>query len=218
MTNTTKYGPVIKGHLLKVNNVQLTPELEALQRWQANRLMNTHDELYQQERFKPAMEFFRDELYCATHFHQRNTKLIQALPLMCRTMPASVLDLVVSAAHLHALSLELDQQLLKHLANTDLSMASYIQAYKQCSNPIERALQIDLIEALGLELESVIHKPAIRKLLKWAKLPAAIAGYGEIHHFVWSGYQAFNRLERARDFVLPVVTKERELSSQWFNS
>ncbi|EAR08561.1 FFLEELY motif protein [Reinekea blandensis] len=222
MTHAHEYHNLILSHLEKVKRTRPTPEFKALQAWQANRLLNTHMALYEQPRFRPAMDFFKDELYSAEHFHRRNDQLIRALPLMCRTMPASVLDVVVSAAELHGLSLELDALLLHYLGNepnlNELSLKSWVAAYRACQNPVDRARQLDLIELLGTELKTIVRKPMIRSLLSWATVPARLAGYDDIHQFVCRGYDAFDQLDNPDDFLIPVLTVERQLSDEWFSA
>jgi len=62
MRLTQEYQKNILFYLEKVNNIQITERFKALQQWQAQRLLNTHLSLYEQPRFQPAMNFFKDEL------------------------------------------------------------------------------------------------------------------------------------------------------------
>jgi hypothetical protein len=222
MSRAQEYEEKIRFHLAEVNSVQPTNAFRDLQKWQAQRLKNTHIELYRQSRFRPAMDFFKDDLYSAEHFQQRNNDIIKALPIMCSTMPESVLAIVEQAAKLHALSLELDILMLHFLGPdpdfTNLTMEQWVHAYRKSDNQRERDLQLDLIEQLGNELARVVKKPIIGSLLRWAKLPARLAGYQSIHQFVCSGFYAFEHLENAQDFLVPVITTERELSKTWFSS
>jgi hypothetical protein len=139
---------------------------------------------------------------------------------MCATMPDSVLNIVAEAAQLHALSLELDLILLHFLGSnqdfSNLTMEQWVAAYRQSDNQTERYLQLDLIENLGNQLAVIVHKPMIGSLLNWAKIPARIAGYQNIHQFVCSGFSAFEHLEDAQAFLLPVLATERKLSKSWF--
>jgi len=220
MRHSQKYQQKILFHLEKVNNVAQTVAFKQLQQWQSHRLLATHETLYQQARFRPAMDFFKDELYCAEHFHRRNRQLIHAVPLMCNTMPESVLEIVASAAELHSLSLELDTTLLSHIPSTEdinnLTMTQWINAYRLSNNSQQRARQLDLIELLGNELAKAVTKPMVRSLLTWARLPAKLAGFEDIHHFVCTGFHAFEHLENPDDFLVPVLTTERALSREWF--
>jgi hypothetical protein len=220
MRHLQEYEQKILLHLEKVNATAQSLPFKALQAWQANRLLQTHSELYSQVRFRPAMDFFKDELYSAEHFHRRNRQIIRALPLMCSTLPDSVLEIVANAAELHSLSLEMDTLLL-HFLPTDvnfntLSMEAWVEAYRRSDNPEDRARQIDIIESLGNELKRVVKKPMIKSLLNWARIPARVAGYQDIHHFVLSGFVAFEHLESPDDFLIPVIQRERELSAKWF--
>jgi hypothetical protein len=60
----------------------LTDAIRKLQTWQTNRLLVTHDDLWNSERFKPAMQFFVDELYGPRDFSQRDVEMARAVPTM----------------------------------------------------------------------------------------------------------------------------------------
>lgn len=220
MRHIQEYEENILLHLEKVNAIELTDRFRALQLWQSDRLLNTHRALYEQPRFKPAMDFFRDELYSAAHFHRRNKQLIRALPLMCSTMPDSVLGIVADAAQLHSLSLEMDTLLMHYLPQDiniqSLTMDQWVAAYRACDNPEDRALQIELIERLGNELKRVVKKPMVKTLVGLAKVPARVAGYQDIHQFVTAGFHAFEHLDSPDEFLVPVIDRERALSVLWF--
>lgn len=222
MNQAHEYQKTILFHLEKVKNSRPSGRFRALQNWQANRLLNTHQELYRQAQFQPAMDFFKDELYSAEHFHRRNDQIIRALPLMCKTMPDTLLEIVASAAELHSLSLELDALLLHYLPTdlniNDLTLPIWVEAYNRCDNQTDRERQLDLIELLGNELKRAVRKPMIRPLLNWAKMPARLAGYQDIHQFVCNGYEAFAYLDNPDDFLIPVLQTERSLSKEWFQN
>jgi hypothetical protein len=137
-------------------------------------------------------------------------------------MPESVLDIVDQAAQLHVLSLELDLMLMHFLGSDqdflNLTLEQWVTAYRLSNNQADRDLQLDLIENLGNNLAVLVQKPMIGSLLNWAKLPARIAGYQSIHQFVCSGFNAFEHLEDAQAFLVPVITTERQLSEDWFAS
>ena len=205
----------IERYLTEVSNCKVTPPLRVLQDWQSERLLRTHEALYSQQRFKPAMDFFKDELYSVEQFRHRNDKIIDALPLMCKTMPESVLQVVQDAAELHALSLNLDSELCNLIGEQPINDSSYQTAYRNQNRPNDRIRQIDLIDSLGNDLASIVGKPMVGRLLKWADVPARVAGYGDIHKFVCKGYSAFENMGDAREFLDPIVEKERELMKAW---
>ena len=220
MRQAQKYQENILHHLAAVNNIPLTEDFSAFQLWQSNRLLNTHKSLYQQPRFKPAMLFFKDELYGSSHFKRRNQKLMRAIPLMCNTMPESILAIVEQAAELHNLTVSLDTLMIKKIAKVSsvnqLTMATWVKAYRDCRNQSERQRQLNLIESLGKALAKTVQKPRVHVLLNWARVPAMLAGYEDIHRFVCSGFNAFEKLENPNDFLDPIIRIERELSDTWF--
>lgn len=211
----------IRHHLEAINKLEIDERFKKLQGWQSNRLFRTHENLYQERRFQPAMEFFMEELYGCEHFVARNQQLIRALHLMCRTMPATILQIVEDAAYLQHLSLKLDADLLANLPEgsdiENLSLTEWTAAYSACANRKERADQLDLIEKIGNELASIVHLPFIDFLLTWSAKPAKLAGYGDIHQFVTKGFGAFRDLNHPQEFLQPVISTERNLSCEWFS-
>jgi hypothetical protein len=220
MSHAQHYESKIRHLLTHVQEVRLPDNYPLLQVWQSNRLMQTHQVMYQVKRFRPAIHFFRDDLYGAQHFRERNQQLMNALPIMCNTLPESMLKVVEMAAELHVISLELDSLLL-HFLPVDcelekLTLSQWVGAYQRCDNPEQRARQIELIENIGESLNTIVDKPLIGRLLKWAAMPATIAGYGKIHQFVCDGFFAFKALETPNEFLTPVIKTERALSERWF--
>ena len=216
-----QYQLRIRKHLEQAQNLYMPANYVQLQQWQSARLLQTHQALYQVAHFRPAMDFFKDELYGSTQFYQRNSQLLNALPLMCSTLPISMLRIVDMAAELQALSLTLDLGLLAQLGKdyplATLTLADWVQAYRNCANPNERDQQIALIADIGNGLASLVNRPMIGHLLKWAKVPATIAGYGNIHQFVCRGFLAFQALRTPDAFLTPVIGSERILSNRWFH-
>lgn len=220
MNRSQELSSRILFNLEKVNGVKTTTEFKSLQHWQAQRLLETHRDLYEQDRFKPAMNFFKNDLYSSDHFLKRNRQLIRALPLMTKTLPESVLEIVADAAELHRLSLEMDALLLHHLLVRHrldtLTLAAWVEAYRLSDNKSDRVRQIELIESLGNELQRAVKIPMVKSLLAWAKIPARMAGYQDIHEFICTGFAAFEQLEHPDDFLIPIIEKERQLMELWF--
>ncbi len=192
-------------------------EFGILRRWQSARLAGTHADLLVHPHYRPAAEFFLDELYGDRDFRQLEHDLGRIVPTMTRILPAKVLYAAALALELNALSRELDMRMTRILVaefglRDALDEATYLAAYRRCANYEQRRRQIDLVEQLGRDLRRVVHKPFIEAALKMAKTPARLAGLGELHRFLEAGFRAFRHMGvEAETFVTLITRREREI-------
>jgi hypothetical protein len=197
-------------HLL-ISQQNLTENVRKLQSWQTKRLLVTHDDLWNSKRFKPAMQFFIDEIYGPTDFSQRDIELARVLPNMAKVLPNSGLESLQAALRLNCLSLELDIALVKELDNKEINRSNYFTCYRQSSNQSKREQQIQLLKDLGLDLAQVVTIRGISAILMLSRKPAKIAGVESLHAFLENGFKSFKQLGEVHDFIDPIVNREREL-------
>lgn len=191
--------------------------MRAVQNWQCRRLLLSHQEMYQQKRFKPAVEFFISELYGPKDFSQRDQDIARVVPKMAKLLPEKALISLASALHLNALSFELDFALARKLHGLTIDRDSYAQAYRDCNNQVQRQQQIGYIKTLGRDLGEVVRMKGISTLLMLSRKPAKLAGVLALHEFLEHGFKAFKKLGAVEDFVNPVVNYEQELLTQLFD-
>src|SRR5690606_25363605 len=91
-----------------------------------------------------------------------------------------------------------------------IDTAAYAEAYRRVGRPRLRAHQIDLILEVGATLDHAVHKPWIPRLLRASRLPAKLAGLGELQGFLERGFAAFRALRGADDFLGEIARRERE--------
>lgn len=220
----SEYTKQIIRHLHGINTMQeiaekggLIDSIRAVQAWQCQRLLATHQDLYQQKRFKPAVEFFIDELYGPNDFSQRDKDIAKIVPKMSKFLPDKALQSLSSALHLNTLSFELDFNLAKRLIDTPINRESYAKAYVDCDNLPLRQQQIDYIATLGNDLADVVRMRGITSLLFISRRPAKLAGVLALHEFLESGFKAFKNLGNVEDFIYPIVKKEQHIMHQLVN-
>jgi hypothetical protein len=192
-------------------------ELGILRRWQAARLARTHTDLLLDPHYRPAAEFFLDELYGDRDFSQREQDLARVVPMMTHILPAAVLRTAGMALELNALSHELDAQLTRLLIEefglrTTLNEVAYVAAYRRCACYDLRRHQIDLTEQLGRDLQIIVTKRFIHTALKLARTPARLAGLEELHRFLEAGFHAFRHMGAdAGTFLTTIIGRERAI-------
>jgi hypothetical protein len=195
----------------------LMPSIRAVQAWQCKRLLVSHQDMYQQKRFKPAVEFFINELYGPNDFSQRDQDIARIVPKMSKFLPEKALQSLASALYLNTLSFELDFDLAKQLVNTEINRDTYAKAYISCDNIANRQKQIDYIRTLGNDLAEVVKMKGISSLLFISRKPAKMAGVLALHEFLDKGFKSFKNLGNVEDFIIPVVNKEHQIMQQLAN-
>lgn len=214
----------ISQHLMQVSALHqqvvsddLQGSVRSVQTWQTHRLLASHQAFWQKKRFKPAMQFFIDELYGPKDFSQRDEEIARVVPKMSKILPQKALKSLESALRLNSLSYQLDIALAQHLHEQPLNRDSYAKAYRSCDNQPSRVLQIELLQALGNDLAEVVKISGISTLLLLSRKPAKVAGVESLHHFLETGFKAFKKLGNVSEFIDPIVAKERQIMHDLFD-
>jgi hypothetical protein len=187
--------------------------LKALQRWQQQRLAKSYEDLRAHLRFKPACDFFIEQLYGPQDFTKRDQDIERIFPIMVRLLPAPVLGTVARAVELDAISHELDRALCDHLlargiAIDTLSQNEYALSYTGSAPMEKRRHQLALLLLLGRELDRLVKKPLLWDLLRMCRWPARLAGLAELQSFLERGFDAFKRLHGAGPFLRAIGQRE----------
>ncbi|MEN1728329.1 MAG: hypothetical protein AAGJ52_07800 [Pseudomonadota bacterium] len=190
---------------------ELNQGLIELQDWQRRRLDACYDDLRQTARYRPACDFFLDELYGGKDFRERDRQLARVVPVMRRFLPDHLLFAVGDAMRLQAVSLEFDIDIAVLLLSADrLDQPAYAQAYRAHGAWDAREIQIDLINKLGEVLDETVHRPMVHRLVQMMRGPAILAGFGALQSFLGRGLNAFARMHGAAYFLETIVTRESE--------
>ncbi len=190
-----------------------SPRLAELQRWQAHRLAHSFADLSADPRHGAATRFFLDELYGEQDARWRERDLRRMAPTLVRWLPKPMLGTVADALELDALSHELDLALadrLDQVLNGDapLDDLAYARAYRESAPRAARERQLELLLAVGRDLDHVVHVPFLNALLKLARGPASAAGIGGLQGFLERGFDAFRAMRGADDFLAAIRARE----------
>lgn len=191
-----------------------------LRSWQATRLARTYADLLQSERFGAAAEFFLSDLYGPKDFSARDADIVRLVPLMARTLPLSALQTISRALELDALSENLDAKVaaeLCHLGVLTIDGANYAAAYRSAGERPLRERQIALIEEIGRALERLTRKPLVRGALRAMRKPAQLAGMATLQEFLERGFNAFQMMGNADEFLQTVCGRETQLLVDLFS-
>ncbi len=188
--------------------VRLT--LDRLQSWQRARLDATYADLREDPRYRPACEFFLDELYGGRDVHERDQQLSRVVPVMRRFLPGHLLRAVGDAVQLQAVSLEFDLALAEQLVDCpQIAQPDYARAYRGQADWQGRDHQLQLIRQLGELLDETVKRPLVHRLIRLMHGPSVVAGFGALQEFLRRGLDAFGHMGSADHFLATIDQRER---------
>ena len=191
-----------------------------IKRFQARRFQATYPDLLQSLRYKPAAGFFLHELYSDKDYADRDEQFGRIATTIARLFPQAIVDTAAALVEVHALTEHLDDLMARQwpesLAATagGNTCAAYIDCWRRVADPAGRRRQLEVVLALGRELDRLTEKPGLRTMLRLMRGPAAAAGLSALQQFLETGFDAFAGMRGADEFLQ--VVQQRE--TRWINS
>jgi hypothetical protein len=161
---------------------------------QAKRFTGTYFDLLHIPQYKPATQFFLEELYSEKDYSQRDAQFSRIAGTLERMFPKQVVLTAVSLAQLHSLTEELDVAMAQNwLNNATCSdpIDRYITAWHAVGRRADRDAQLSGALRVGQELVTLTRTPSLRMALKMMRKPATLAGLAALQHFLESGFDTF---------------------------
>ena len=195
-------------------DAQLAAADAAIKRFQALRFQATYPDLLQSPRYQTAARFFLYELYSDKDYTQRDQQFARIATTISKLFPQSVVNTAAKLAEVHALTEQLDdamarQYLTVSTANPALNdTARYIACWRGVADSAARHRQLDVVLALGQSLNSLTRQPGLRTLLKMMRGPAGVAGLGALQSFLETGFDAFQTMRGADEFLRLISERE----------
>ena len=197
-------------------DVRLAPTISLLNAWQSERLARTYADLRADPRYRPATEFFLNDLYGPKDFTGRDESVEKLYPYAIKVLSDHALQTIAQAMELNVMTHELDHRLAQVLVDQmavsgRITEADYCEAYRRCDNYAGRKHQIELIRELGEELDAVVAKPMIYAALRLARRPAQLAGLHELQDFLERGFSAYRHMKGAKEFLDTIEARETRI-------
>ena len=209
------------GHHKAVEAKELPPQVALLRKFQSQRLSRTHADLLTSERYRPAAQFFLNDVYAPRDFSQRDADLMRFYEGVRKVLPERAVAILADVVELAGLTDQLDTQLaavlVSRLGVTDrITLEQYAEAYRICDNYDPRLHQINLINRIGLGIDKLVHIPLIGLSLKLAHAPAVLAGWGELQGYLERGFAAFKHMKGAEGFLNAISSRETNILDRIF--
>lgn len=197
-------------------NAPLSDANAAIKRFQARRFQATYMDLLQSPRYQAAARFFLQELYSDKDYAERDQQFARIAATIAKLFPQSVVNTAAALAEVHALTERLDDAMahaylaLETNCPNQTDAARYIACWRQVADPAARQQQLAVVLALGQSLDSLTRKPGLRTLLKMMRGPAAAAGLGALQRFLEAGFDAFQTMRGADEFLKQITLRETD--------
>ena len=194
----------------------------AIKRFQAQRFQATYPDLLQSPRHRAAARFFLHELYSDKDYTERDQQFARIANTIAKLFPQSVVNTAAALAEVHALTERLDNAMahayiaLQSESHSQSDASRYIACWRQVADPASRHQQLEVVLALGQSLDSLTRKPGLRMLLKMMRRPAAAAGLGSLQTFLESGFDAFQTIHGADEFLNLISLRETDWIQRLF--
>ena len=200
--------------LQRISQPALAAANANIKRLQAKRFQATYPDLLQSPRYQAAAGFFLHELYSDKDYAERDQQFARIAGTITRLFPQSVVNTAAALAAVHALTERLDHA----MAHASLVLqcgqtapgdtANYIACWRQVADREARHQQLQVVLALGESLDSLTRKPGLRTLLKMMRGPALAAGLGSLQRFLETGFDAFQAMRGADEFLTLIAQRE----------
>jgi hypothetical protein len=198
---------------------ELAPRVQAVKRWQAERLRRTYADLLATPRYRPACEFFLDELYGTRDFTKRDAEALRVVPMLAKMLPERAVLTLAMGSELDELSETLDARVAQSLPREapgtgsigPLANGDYVSAYRRAGTRAERERQIAHIVQIGHSLDKLAKLPLISGLLHLMRGPAEAAGLAHLHEFLSGGFDSFHSMRGAKEFLATIEQRESAL-------
>jgi len=186
----------------------LHARVEAVKRFQHARFARDYAALSSNPRYARAARFFLEELYSPGEFAGRDAEFERIVPWAARLLPSDLMRTIADLSELHALTEELDQDMAYSLRSADLDDRCYRAAWGKVGRRADRERQLQLLLAVGRELERHTRSNALAAMLKVMRRPAKAAGFGRLQAFLEAGMTAFAEMRGAQSFLRTIELNE----------
>ena len=199
---------------MRAGNTPLSAANAAIKRFQALRFQATYADLLSSPRYQTAARFFLHELYSDKDYAERDKQFARIAGTIAKLFPQSVVNTAAALAEVHALTEQLDDTMAHQYATSCTNepglsdSARYIACWRRVADPAARYQQLQVVLVLGQSLDGLTRKPGLRTLLKLMRGPAAAAGLGSLQKFLESGFDAFQTMRGADEFLKLITERE----------
>ena len=208
---------------LRSSDASLAAANAAVKRFQALRFQASYADLLRSPRYQTAARFFLTELYSDKDYAERDQQFARIANTIAKMFPQPVVNTAAALAEVHALTERLDDAMartflaLPRTNESSMDACDYILSWRTVGESAARQLQLQQVLALGRSLDNLTRKPGLRTLIKLMRGPAAAAGLGSLQKFLEAGFDAFQSMRGADEFLNLIAQREEDWIRRLFD-
>ena len=178
--------------------------------FQTRRFENDYSDLLTESEFASALQFFLEELYGPKDFSERDRQFERIAPAVSELFPPEVMRTVEDLVELHALSESLDLAMAREVSHPSggIDIEHYRVAWQKLDCAVERQRQLDLVLSLGTQLGALTRKRVLRRMLGMMRIPARMAGLGDLQAFLERGFDSFSGIRSSAALMSIIRMRE----------
>ena len=164
-----------------------------------------YDDLRDRPGYDAAIDFVVSDL-TGTGIANRDRDLERVAGIMARTLPLKALDALTMAMELNARILAINVDIASELrgpllAGSKISERDYCLASRSATTFAEFQSLISMSRETGKALDRFAHLPLIRGIAHSMRIPARLAGFGDLQSFLEKGLDTFLGVADVDEFL-----------------
>ena len=180
-----------------------------------------YEDLRNRPGFDAAIDFVVSDL-TGTGIAERDRDLERVAGFMSRTLPTRALEALALAMELNAKLLEMNLAIAEHLrpalrAGGPITEREYCLASRRAATFDDCRALIAITRRAGESLDRFAHLPLIGGLLRSMRIPARVAGFGDLQAFLEKGFDTFHAVPDVVEFLDVMETRMTRIFRRVFD-
>ena len=197
----------------------LNQRLHDAQNWLKERILNTHQELFNQPENQLMAKYFINRLYGGPDFDDLAKQIERLLKYAHKAekfLPEDAIRTGLKSVGLAVLAMQLDEQVAKQLlkdypAEQKIDDEMMRLTLIKLDQEKERLQQLDLLDELGSALDKYMRSFIMHTAFKMCKGTAAKYHFELMYDFIGEGFVAMKPLKSAAIFIKSFTAQERQI-------
>lgn len=197
----------------------LNQRLHDAQNWLKERILNTHQELFNQPENQLMAKYFINRLYGGPDFDdlaKQIERLLKYAHKAEKILPENAIRTGLKSVGLAVLAMQLDEQVATQLlkdypAEQKIDDEMMRLTLIKLDQEKERLQQLDLLDELGSALDKYMRSFIMHTAFKMCKGTAAKYNFELMYDFIGEGFVAMKPLKSAAIFIKSFTAQERQI-------
>lgn len=197
----------------------LNQRLHDAQNWLKERILNTHQELFNQPENQLMAKYFINRLYGGPDFDdlaKQIERLLKYAHKAEKILPENAIRTGLKSVGLAVLAMQLDEQVAKQLlkdypAEQKIDDEMMRLTLIKLDQEKERLQQLDLLDELGSALDKYMRSFIMHTAFKMCKGTVAKYHFELMYDFIDEGFVAMKPLKSAAIFIKSFTAQERQI-------